>query len=146
MAALGSPLHSFHTKEVDYCYIPEGVALPTSPPEEEVTQADLDQEHGVSQSNAENGMALLNSEIKKCSEGSPCEICTGDCDLDAQCAGSLICFQRPWHKPYKPVPGCLGQGVAGRLFLATISVFLHMHCSLLSFFVPLAGADYCVEP
>lgn len=35
------------------------------------------------------------------------ELCTGDCDTDDDCAGSLKCFQRDG---FTPVPGCLGTG------------------------------------
>lgn len=39
------------------------------------------------------------------SERYPLARCQGDCDLDSQCRGRLICFQR---RRYEPVPGCEG--------------------------------------
>jgi hypothetical protein len=35
----------------------------------------------------------------------PLARCQGDCDLDSQCRGRMICFQRT---RYEPVPGCEG--------------------------------------
>ena len=39
----------------------------------------------------------------------PLGACEGDCDTDAECEGSLTCFQRTGSEP---VPGCPGQGTA----------------------------------
>jgi hypothetical protein len=38
------------------------------------------------------------------------QVCTGDCDSDAQCATGLACFQR---SNYETVPGCTGAGSRG---------------------------------
>ena len=32
-------------------------------------------------------------------------VCEGDCDNDSECAGDMICFQRPSNEV---VPGCVG--------------------------------------
>merc|ERR1712151_1170363 len=39
-----------------------------------------------------------------CSKSRKCGVCEGDCDSDADCAGSLKCFQR--KHPAQTVPGC----------------------------------------
>mmetsp|Transcript_4422 Transcript_4422/g.10022 ORF Transcript_4422/g.10022 Transcript_4422/m.10022 type:complete len:164 (-) Transcript_4422:209-700(-) len=52
-----------------------------------------------------------------CSVADPCGTCTGDCDTDEDCYGSLVCYQRGGSEP---VPGCEGTGTS--------------------------GTDYCLEP
>jgi len=39
-------------------------------------------------------------------DGTPCEVCTGDCDRDSDCAGSLRCAQRGRRDGKENVPGC----------------------------------------
>ena len=34
-----------------------------------------------------------------------CDVCMGDCDIDADCKSGLRCFQR---RGFETVPGCLG--------------------------------------
>lgn len=112
--------------EVDYCHLPEGVHFPISvpipaPEKDKVDPGDLSPQNDNQQHEAETDkpLRLDNKNTMNCNE-SPCSLCVGDCDNDNECEGSLVCFQRPWHKPYKRVPGCKGKGVP--------------------------GADYCVEP
>ncbi len=40
-----------------------------------------------------------------CSPTAPCPQCAGDCDVDSDCIGSLIC---PNRNGGEPVPGCSG--------------------------------------
>ena len=51
---------------------------------------------------------------EECSSQSPCDRCQGDCDDDDQCVGvDLVCFQRIDGTADSPVPGCMGDAVAG---------------------------------
>jgi FtsP/CotA-like multicopper oxidase with cupredoxin domain len=45
-----------------------------------------------------------------CNNGS-CNVCEGDCDSDADCAGNLECFLRD---DFEHVPGCSGEGHGGK--------------------------------
>ena len=40
-------------------------------------------------------------------DGEPCEVCTGDCDNDSDCVGSLRCGQRRTTTGLEIVPGCV---------------------------------------
>jgi hypothetical protein len=42
-----------------------------------------------------------------CTSDSPCDMCTGDCDYDYDCAGDLKCFERD---DFESVPGCKAGG------------------------------------
>merc|ERR1719281_770582 len=42
------------------------------------------------------------SKIKECTEDSPCDVCEGDCNSDAECSTGA-CFQR---SDSETVPGC----------------------------------------
>ena len=44
----------------------------------------------------------------RCTTSAPCDECVGDCDSDADCKGSLKCFQR--IKPTDVAPGCATTG------------------------------------
>ena len=50
-----------------------------------------------------------------CTAANPCGECVGDCNTDAQCAGSLQCFQRPG---LTAIPGCQGRGDSGKDYCA----------------------------
>lgn len=43
-----------------------------------------------------------------CSPTRPCDACVGDCDKDADCKGSLRCYQRWGQYGSQSVPGCSG--------------------------------------
>ena len=43
-----------------------------------------------------------------CSPNRPCDACVGDCDKDADCKGSLRCYQRYGQYGAQNVPGCSG--------------------------------------
>ncbi|CAB9508153.1 receptor-like protein kinase [Seminavis robusta] len=106
--------------EADYCYLPD---VPTPSPVAELEDDDDDsviipatpnQETLPNQASVTLGSPKpLKADTKRCMANDPCVECEGDCDGDAGCAGSLVCFQRPWHQPYQKVPGCVGRGVAG---------------------------------
>ena len=57
---------------------------------------------------------LKNIGQEGCNNGS-CNACEGDCDTDADCAGSLKCFERDNQDG---IPGCsdVGDGYAGEYF------------------------------
>ncbi|KAK3274206.1 hypothetical protein CYMTET_17596, partial [Cymbomonas tetramitiformis] len=59
------------------------------------------------QGSPETAPSLKDRGVEGCSSSSPCSKCSGDCDSDAECAGSLKCFQRD---NYTPVPGCSAGG------------------------------------
>merc|ERR1711998_761021 len=42
--------------------------------------------------------------------GHPCSACKGDCDVDTDCQGNLVCMQRSGAEP---IPGCTGTAVGG---------------------------------
>ena len=46
-----------------------------------------------------------------CTPESPCGQCEGDCNKNAHCGEGLECFYRP---DKTPIPGCIGEGVAGK--------------------------------
>ena len=48
--------------------------------------------------------------VNLCNKGSPCSLCQGDCDTDADCAGKLKCFQRDGDEE---IPGCGTGGTTG---------------------------------
>ena len=48
----------------------------------------------------------LKAPVRECSSENPCERCEGDCDSDADCAGSLVCFDKGGEN--LPVRGCSG--------------------------------------
>ncbi|KAK3277796.1 hypothetical protein CYMTET_14218 [Cymbomonas tetramitiformis] len=53
------------------------------------------------------GTSLTNLGGSGCTSSAPCSACYGDCDSDADCAGSLACFQRGGTET---VPGCTSGG------------------------------------
>lgn len=52
------------------------------------------------------GMALFSYGADPPSDAFPLGVCEGDCDVDADCAGSMVCWQRGMNDG--PVPGCNG--------------------------------------
>ena len=59
---------------------------------------------------------ILFEYVKECSPTNGlCELCTGDCDSDADCEAGLVCFQRD---STQAIPNCSGEGgisdVAGK--------------------------------
>jgi len=56
---------------------------------------------------------LSSSEISDKGDDYKLAMCEGDCDNDEDCAGDLICFDRSSGST-APVPGCSGEGSAGR--------------------------------
>ena len=45
----------------------------------------------------------MNDECTNHYDDGKCELCSGDCDTDDDCAGDLVCFQRDGGED---VPGC----------------------------------------
>lgn len=83
----------------------------------------------------EDGLALI-LRASKCSDEFPCGECTGDCNKNSQCEEGLECFFRP---DTTEIPGCLGDGQAGKAFasllflcfIVAISYPLFMLCPIL---------------
>jgi hypothetical protein len=48
-----------------------------------------------------------------CSKSRPCGVCEGDCDSNDECAGNLICYQKPGPGS---VPGCSGYDISNTDF------------------------------
>ncbi|KAK3287559.1 hypothetical protein CYMTET_4937 [Cymbomonas tetramitiformis] len=53
------------------------------------------------------GTSMTNLGGSGCTSSAPCSACSGDCDYDTDCAGSLVCFQRAGTEA---VPGCTSGG------------------------------------
>jgi len=94
----------------DYCHGPKDGGLPTPPPVASPTKAPSP----VPPLSWEGG--------EGCTVDRPCQACTGDCDEDDDCAGSLTCFKRLVGETTQ-VPGCAVGGTGD---------------------VP--GGDYCHDP
>ena len=52
---------------------------------------------------------LLTISEEECDKKAPCSKCFGGCSADEDCDKGLFCYRR-FDDPYRPVPGCAGQG------------------------------------
>ena len=88
----------------DYCYMP---AAPTRFPTRKPTSPPVGTAHVDSKSLKTHGYnAHLLGGVQKHGFG----MCQGDCDSDAQCRGSMVCFHS--HKAGNTVTGCEGKTLA----------------------------------
>lgn len=55
---------------------------------------------------------LLTTNEQECDKKAPCGKCLGGCSADEDCDKNLFCYRR-FDNPYRPVPGCAGQGEEG---------------------------------
>ena len=62
---------------------------------------------------SETGMSTRNP---PCSPNLPCDTCQGDCDKDADCRGTLRCYQRWGQSGSQSIPGCSGVPVDQRKY------------------------------
>ena len=60
-----------------------------------------------------------------CSPTAPCPQCAGDCDVDSDCIGSLIC---PNRNGGEPVPGCSGSDNSSK-FCPTLRDVKYSSCT-----------------
>mmetsp|Transcript_11367 Transcript_11367/g.16304 ORF Transcript_11367/g.16304 Transcript_11367/m.16304 type:complete len:530 (+) Transcript_11367:236-1825(+) len=55
---------------------------------------------------------LLTTSEEECDKKATCSKCFGGCRADEQCDKDLFCYRR-FDNPFRPVPGCAGQGESG---------------------------------
>ena len=64
-----------------------------------------------------------------CSTSFPCHVCEGDCTTDAECLGTLRCFQRGHSNSHHTIPGCAGVPLAHCKYIllccSSLHVFVH---------------------
>ena len=91
----------------DYCYRPVPTAYPTAFPTAYPTNPPSVAAHKDAKSLTTHGYNAHNlANVKKHGFG----MCQGDCDSDAQCRGSMVCYQS--HKSGNTITGCEGRTLA----------------------------------
>ena len=61
---------------------------------------------------ANGASVLLTISEEECDKKDPCGKCFGACNSDDDCDENLFCYRR-FDNPYRPIPGCAGQGERG---------------------------------
>jgi len=61
---------------------------------------------------ATDATILLTTREVECDKKAPCSKCFGGCSADEDCNKDLFCYRR-FDNPYRPIPGCAGQGEQG---------------------------------
>jgi hypothetical protein len=61
---------------------------------------------------ADGATVLLTNNTQECDKKAPCGKCFGSCSADEDCDKNLFCYRR-FDDPFRPIPGCAGQGEPG---------------------------------
>jgi len=61
---------------------------------------------------ANGATVLLTTSEEECDKKAPCSKCFGGCNADEDCDKNLFCYRR-FENPFRPIPGCAGQGERG---------------------------------